>query len=76
MGRGLNPFEFRAGIQSVEGMMNAQGLYRLNPFEFRAGIQSSQWGDLFGLLKVLIPLNSGLEFNPLLKLRLLGLISS
>ena len=36
----------------------------LNPFEFRAGIQSRGFSDIVATRQVLIPLNSGLEFNP------------
>jgi len=39
----LNPFEFRAGIQSSMLVSIVRGV-GLNPFEFRAGIQSAADG--------------------------------
>ena len=60
---GLNPFEFRASIQSITTWTKAAEL-SLNPFEFRASIQSLNQNAFVNMLLVLIPLNSGHLFSP------------
>ena len=62
MNLGLNPFEFRAGLEPAVRCQNslASGL---NPFEFRAGLERLKIDEHGRIQFVLIPLNSGLAWS-------------
>ena len=63
MNLGLNPFEFRAGLERTGGTVVHPPTGSLNPFEFRAGLEPTCSLSLCCFACVLIPLNSGLAWS-------------